>query len=100
MLRYKALGGRIVDLRTIEPMSLEAMEALEDLELIKGEVLFQDLLTVRLTVEDASTAIPQLLDWCEKKSVAVDSINEFVPPFDDVFVTIMESESEREEAAA
>ena len=96
MLRYIALGGRIVDLRTIEPLNLEVMGALEDLEMIKGEVIFQDLLTVRLTVEDASTAIPQLLDWCEKHDVIVESINEFVPPLDDVFVLLMEQESEKE----
>jgi ABC-2 type transport system ATP-binding protein len=95
-LRYRALGGHVIDLRTIQPMSIEAIVSLEDHELIKGEILFQDMLTARLTVEDASTAIPQLLEWCEELNVPVESINEYVPPFDDVFVMIMEQQSQAE----
>ncbi|MDX1413257.1 MAG: ABC transporter ATP-binding protein [Candidatus Promineifilaceae bacterium] len=97
MLRYKAMGGHVVILRTLEPMPLEAIVALEDHTLTKGEVTFRDPLTARLTVEDASKAIPQLLDWCDNFGVMVESINEFVPPFDDVFVMIMEQQGEQEE---
>ena len=47
--------------------------------------------------KEASTAIPQLLHWCENNEVAIESINEFVPPFDDLFVKIMEEEQAAEE---
>ena len=60
---------------------------------------FLDFLTARITVEEASTAIPQLLDWCAEQELDVESINEFVPPFDDVFVMIME-QVQKEEVAA
>ncbi len=99
MLRYRALNGHVIDLRTLEPMSIEALVALEDHALIRGEILFQDMLTARLTVEDASTAIPQLLEWCAELNVPVESINEFVPPFDDIFVMIMEQSQEEESVA-
>lgn len=99
MLRYKALGGQVIDLRTVEPMSLEALVSLEDHELIKSEITFKDMLTARFAVEDASKAIPQLLNWCEEYHVSVESINEFVPPFDDVFVMLMEQSREQEAAA-
>ena len=98
ILRYKALGGHVLDLRTEEPLSLEALVMLEDHPLIKDEITFLDQLTARMTVDDASTAIPQLLDWCRERDVGVQSINEWVPPFDDVFVMIMEQQQEEEEA--
>jgi ABC-2 type transport system ATP-binding protein len=98
MLRYKALGGHVLDLRTVEPLSLEALVMLEDHPLVKGEVTFLDQLTARFAVETASTAIPQMLDWCRENNISVGSINEWVPPFDDVFVMIMEQQREAEVA--
>jgi ABC-2 type transport system ATP-binding protein len=98
MLRYKALGGHVLDLRTIEPLSLEALVMLEDNPLVRGEITFLDQLTARFAVEKASTAIPQLLDWFRENEVGVESINEWVPPFDDVFVMLMEQQREDEEA--
>jgi ABC-2 type transport system ATP-binding protein len=99
MLRYRALNGHVVDLRTVELMDAEAVGALQDHPLVKEEVKFLDPLTARLTVENASTAIPQLLDWCETQGLSVESVNEFVPPFDDIFVMIMEQVREKEEMA-
>ena len=98
MLRYKALGGHVLDLRTIESLGLDALPLLEDHPLVRGEITFLDPLTARFAVEEASTAIPQMLDWCREHDVAVESINEWVPPFDDVFVMIMEQQQEEEEA--
>ena len=98
MLRYKALDGHVLDLRTIEPLGLDALPLLEDHPLVRGEITFLDPLTARFAVEEASTAIQQLLDWCREHDVAVESINEWVPPFDDVFVMIMEQQQEEEEA--
>ena len=98
MLRYKALGGHVLDLRTVEPLGLETLVLLEDHPLINSEITFLDQLTARFAVENASTTIPQLLDWCREQDVSVESINEWVPPFDDVFVMIMEQQQEEEEA--
>jgi hypothetical protein len=58
-----------------------------------------DAESLRLVVDDASMAIPQLLRWCEANQIDVESINEYVPPFDDVFVRIMEQEEAKEAAA-
>ena len=77
-------------------MSLEAITLLEDHPLVRGEVTFLDMMTAQFAVEDASTAIPQLLDWCAENGVIVESINEYVPPFDDVFVMIMQQSREEE----
>jgi ABC-2 type transport system ATP-binding protein len=58
MLRYRALNGHFIDLRTTEHLSPETIADLEGQPLVKGDVTFLDFLTARLTVEDASTAIP------------------------------------------
>src|SRR5210317_2535768 len=42
MLRYKALNGHVVDIRTAEPMSPEAINALGGHPLVRGEVTFLD----------------------------------------------------------
>ena len=99
MLRFRALNGHVVDIRTAEPLSLEALEYLEDYPLVTSEITFRDMLTARFTVADASRAIPDLLEWCENNNVAVESINEFVPPFDDIFVMIMEKSAQMKENA-
>ncbi len=99
MLRYRALNGHVVDIRTAEPLTIAAIEYLEDYPLVTSEITFQDMLTARFTVADASTAIPHLLEWCANNNVAVESINEFVPPFDDVFVMIMEQTGRAKEQA-
>ena len=97
-LRYRALDGHVIELRTTDHMDPETVAALEEHPLVKGDVAFLDFLTARITVEEASTAIPQLLDWCAEQEINVESINEFVPPFDDVFVMIME-QFQKEEVA-
>ena len=99
MLRYRALNGHVVDIRTVEPMSLEAITLLEDHPLVRGEITFLDMMTAQFAVADASTAIPELLAWCAEHGVNVESINEFVPPFDDVFVMLMQQSAYEEEIA-
>ena len=98
-LRVRALGGHIVELRASSPLSSSTVAALQEQPLISGEVGRVDAESLRLVVEDASMAIPQLLRWCEENEVDVESINEYVPPFDDVFVRLMEREGSKEEPA-
>jgi ABC-2 type transport system ATP-binding protein len=97
MLRYRALGGHIINIHTADSLSSQTMAHFEDHPLVKGEITLLDKLTIQFAVEDASTAIPQLLEWCSENEIEVESINEFVPPFDDVFVMIMNKYSQEEE---
>lgn len=99
-LRSRALGGHIVELRASAPLSSSTFTALQNHPLVSGGVTRLDAESLRLVVEDASGAMPQLLHWCEENAIDVESINEYVPPFDDVFVSIMEQEGAKEEAVA
>jgi ABC-2 type transport system ATP-binding protein len=81
-------------------MVAEDILALQTLRYVRGDASILDVQTVRFVVEEASTAIPQLLHWCEDRGIGVESINEFVPTFDDVFVRVMEQEQIMEQAGA
>ena len=49
-------------------------------------------LHLRVVVEDASAAIPQLLKWFEENQIGVEAVEEYQPPFDDVFVELIRRE--------
>jgi ABC-2 type transport system ATP-binding protein len=92
-LRYKAMGGDIVQFHASTALNSKMITDLRKLPFILGELAFLDSQSVQLIVEDASTAIPRLLDWGENEGIEIEAINQHVPPFDDVFVKIMEDEN-------
>ncbi|MCA9874278.1 MAG: hypothetical protein KC441_11505, partial [Anaerolineales bacterium] len=99
-LRRRALGGEIVNMHTTAPVSGETLASIQGLPGVKKQPKLLDSQSVQILVEEADTAIPQLLHWSENNNVELDTINEFVPPFDDIFVKIMEDETAKEEVAA
>lgn len=87
-LRRQAYGGELVDLRTTDRLDLATLEALRGLPSVGG-ISRVDATTVRLVIDDAATATPQLLDWCNAQSIRVEAIEVYLPPFDDVFVELV-----------
>ncbi len=87
-LRREAFGGdvihvdftNVVDERVVTEMARE-IGAL-DVDIL-------DLHRVRLTVDEAAVSLPQLSGWLSDRDVAIDQAEEFLPPFDDVFVEIV-----------
>ncbi len=95
-LRYRAYGGDVVNLQTIEPLDAKMEQDLSQQQFVKGDIIRAEGNCVRIVVDDASTAIPALLDWCRAKSISVHSIDQFNPPFDDVFVQLVKEEENDE----
>lgn len=95
-LRRRAFGGEVVDVRTTQWLEYRDLQDLRALPFILGEVTRTPERGVRLIVEEASTAIPTLLEWFQSRGVTVESIEEFLPPFDDVFVELVKEEPTRE----
>jgi ABC-2 type transport system ATP-binding protein len=87
-LRYKAYGGEVVDLRTVEPLSYYLENRLYNLPDVYRVTQTGDH-SLRLIVEEASTSMPQILDLCREEDIAVESVEEYLPPFDDVFVRLV-----------
>jgi len=91
-LRRRAFGGEVVDLTATERIDYRYLRELRAQPFVHGEVVRTTDTGVRLIVDEASTAMPQLLDWCKQRDLSIESIEEFLPPFDDVFVELVKEE--------
>lgn len=91
-LRRQAYGGEMVDLHTQERLTYKQLNMLRLLPIITGKVeRIDEHNGIRLVVERAKIAIPILMEWCQQEAVAVESIEERLPPFDDVFVELVKN---------
>jgi ABC-2 type transport system ATP-binding protein len=91
-LRRQAFGGEVVDLTTAERLSFQQLQQLRELPCVQAEIERLSLNGVRIIVDEASTAMPMILEWCQGQNVKVDSIEEYLPPFDDVFVELVKEQ--------
>lgn len=96
-LRARAYGGEVIDISLTNRLSYEQhIQPLRGLPFVKdGRVLRTGENSVRLIVDEASTALPALMTWCQNNAITVEKIEEFLPPFDDVFVEILKQEAPR-----
>jgi len=89
-LRRRAYGGEVVDLHTKERLTYKDIKRLRVLPFIRGKVKrLEESNGIRLVVDKASTAMPALVEWCHTEYVTVETIEEYLPPFDDVFVELV-----------
>jgi ABC-2 type transport system ATP-binding protein len=95
-LRQRAFGGDLIDFIMAGPLDFECMTALSSLPYVRGQVTRVSESHVRLTVDRAKTSIPRLLNWCRENDLAVNSVEEFVPSFDEVFVELLNKERDHE----
>ena len=91
-LRRRAYGGDVVDIQTVEPLPQHAWLAVQKLPFVIGRVTRRSDRDTRLIVEDASTAVPALLEWCKQQNLAVERIEQYFPPYDDVFVELVKDQ--------
>jgi len=89
-LRRRAFNGEVVDLVTEQPLNWNDINQLEQLPFVQGRAITSSGNSVRLIVDEASTAIPTIINWVNERRLQVKSVEEYLPPFDDVFVTIVE----------
>ena len=92
-LRKKAFGGEIVGIKTTEELRSEQRHQLENLPFVQSKVKVINDQDIEVIVDEASTAMPLLLEWSKAQNVNIETIEEISPPFDDVFVRIIEKES-------
>jgi len=92
-LRRQALGGDVVILRLINQIDIRQFQALSQLPYV-NRVERESENEARLTVRDAATAIPELIEFCKNRSIEIESIREFQPFYDDVFVALIHKGSQ------
>jgi ABC-2 type transport system ATP-binding protein len=91
-LRYKAFKGEVIDARLSQPLNLQQALDLRRLPFIKGDILRTGDKSIRLTVNDASTAIPEIMDWSNQNNINVEAVEQYLPPFEDVFVELVKDQ--------
>jgi hypothetical protein len=98
-LRRAAFDGELIDLTFENPPGSTDLASLDG-TLTRHPVQWIDSRSVRVVVEDAGAAAPQLTKWAEQRGLTLEKAESFLPPFDDVFVHLVDSlEETRDEEA-
>ncbi len=92
-LRHRAFGGEVVNLQTSAPLDYRAEQELYDLQFVRGQITRTGPASYHIVVDEASTAMPALMEWTKEKDITIEAIEEFLPPFDDVFVELIKDET-------
>ena len=88
-LRHRAFGGEVINVHTDGSIEYPITRDLRDVVGVRQVIQVGDT-HVRLVVDRASVVTPRILDWAKGRELEVSSIEEYQPPFDDVFVRIIE----------
>ena len=92
-LRRKAFGGDIIGIRATEGIRFEHRRQLEGQPFTRGKVKVINDQEIEMVVDEASTAIPLLVEWSQAQRLTVEMVEQKSTPFDDVFVKIIEKET-------
>lgn len=95
-LRRRAFGGELVDVVFVAPISPLAMDFLTKMTSGRDPRLIDDH-SVRVVVDDPGQAVPMILDWGSENAVEIERAEAFAPPFDDIFVELVEQLSDDRE---
>ncbi len=92
-IRHRAYGGDILDFITEEPFSYEAEMELHSLPFVLLRTFRTGQNSMHIVVDEASTALPKLLEWAQTKRIKVKSAEEYMPSFEDVFVELVRNQA-------
>ncbi len=95
-LRRKAYGGNLVDFRTEQPFDFKDEFLLRSLPFVRAKTVRTSSNSMRIVVDQASTATPELVTWAHQHRIEVQSVVEYVPSFEDVFVELVRPEVSNE----
>ena len=97
-LRRQAFGGEVLDVIFTQPLLAPQLDQLaEAVSATKVERIgFSE---VRLVVADAGEASPQVTAWATEAQVEIESVEPYLPAFDDVFVELITKLTESPETA-
>jgi ABC-2 type transport system ATP-binding protein len=99
-LRRLAYGGETLTLETAQRLPMDVIERMAGLPFVKQKPLrILGPTTVRLVVDDAATAIPELLTWAQAQGLHVLSVEPSTPVFEDVFVELIRKTSDQRPVA-
>jgi ABC-2 type transport system ATP-binding protein len=87
-LRRQAFGGEVLDVVFSQPLPSSQLDQLVEAAEAGG---FERIAPheVRLVVADAGEASPQVTAWAADAGIEIESVEPFLPAFDDVFVELV-----------
>ena len=91
-IRHHTYGGDMVDFRTVESFDFNAEVILRSLPFVRSKTVRTSPSSMRIIVDHANTAIPELMGWTQQQKIQVKSVEEYIPSFDDVFVELIRPE--------
>jgi ABC-2 type transport system ATP-binding protein len=97
-IRHRAYGGDVVDIITVQPLQYQEEQRINEMPFVRGKIDRTGPNHYRLVVDEASTAVPDLLEWSSSQDISVESIEEYLPPFDDIFVELMQERENGEKS--
>lgn len=91
-IRHRAYGGDMVDFHTTQPFDFQAEAALRSLSFVRAKTVRTGPNSMRIIVDQASTATPELMGWAQQQNIQVQAVEEYMPSFEDVFVELVRPE--------
>lgn len=91
-IRHHAYGGDMVDFRTAQSFDFQAEAQLRSLPFVRDKTVRTGSHSMRLIVDEASTATPELMGWAQQQNIQVEAVEEYLPSFEDVFVELVRPE--------
>ena len=91
-IRHHAYGGDMVDFHTAQPFNYEAEALLRSLPFVRAKTVRMSSNSMRIVVDQASTAIPELMGWAQQQNIQVQAVEEYETSFEDVFVELVRPE--------
>ena len=96
-LRSRALGGHVLRIKPERLLDYQQLTELRAAPFVRERrVTVNPDLSLQLVVDDAGTALPAVMSWMDERNVTVTEAGEFSPPFDEVFVMLLEQEAARQ----
>jgi len=95
-LRRKAFGGDVISVRTTEGIRYDNRQRIEKLPFVRGKVKILSDQEIDVITDEASTAMPLLVEDLNAQRLNIESIEQKSVPFDDVFVKLIEQEKVRD----
>ena len=87
-LRRQAFGGEVLDVVFAQPLLAPQLDQLAQI-VSATRVERIGIGEVRLVVADAGEAAPQVTAWAAEADVEIESVEPYLPAFDDVFVELI-----------
>jgi ABC-2 type transport system ATP-binding protein len=95
-LRHRAYGGEVILLQTQQPIDYRQEQMLRSLPFTIGSLMSTGANTYQVKVQDAASAIPELIEWGRTNNLSIVTAEEFVPPFEDVFIELVRKDASHE----